>query len=311
VIKITKKFLLLIVLLSFSTESNSVIKDSLFATIGDKAITKSDIINEVKTILILSGETFSKDNREILRTAAIQSTIKRTIKEIEIEKYGLTDFDVVELNIQIKELAKNLNMELTTLKSIFEANAIDFDSVVKQIKIELMWNTLIYQMYKDKLSINQSEIDERLKSILDKDEIDEYLVSEIIIEPVISSEVDEKIKEILNRIKIEGFENVAIKSSISETAIRGGDLGWINENVISKQFKSKIINTLVGEISDPIFLTNGILFFKVRDKRKLKKYKNLEEARYELEQSEKQKILKMHSLSHYDNLKRLISINYY
>ena len=310
-IKITKKFLLLIVLLSFSTESNSVIKDSLFATIGDKAITKSDIINEVKTILILSGETFSKDNREILRTAAIQSTIKRTIKEIEIEKYGLTDFDVVELNIQIKELAKNLNMELTTLKSIFEANAIDFDSVVKQIKIELMWNTLIYQMYKDKLSINQSEIDERLKSILDKDEIDEYLVSEIIIEPVISSEVDEKIKEILNRIKIEGFENVAIKSSISETAIRGGDLGWINENVISKQFKSKIINTLVGEISDPIFLPNGILFFKVRDKRKLKKYKNLEEARYELEQSEKQKILKMHSLSHYDNLKRLISINYY
>ena len=310
-IKITKKILLLIVLLSFSTESNAAIKDSLFATIGDKAITKSDIINEVKTILILSGETFSKDNREILRTAAIQSTIKRTIKEIEIEKYGLTDFDVVELNIQIKELAKNLNMELTTLKSIFEANAIDFDSVVKQIKIELMWNTLIYQMYKDKLSINQSEIEEQLKSILDKDEIDEYLVSELIIEPAVSGEADEKIKEILNRIKIEGFENVAIKSSISETAIRGGNLGWINENVISKQFKSKIINTLVGEISDPIFLPNGILFFKVRDKRKLKKYKNLKEARYELEQSEKQKILRMHSLSHYDNLKRLISINYY
>lgn len=310
-IKIIKKFLLLIVFLSFSTESNAAIKDSLFATIGDKAITKSDIINEVKTILILNGETFSEDNREILRTAAIQSTIKRTIKEIEIEKYGLTDFDVIELNIQIKELAKNLNMELTTLKSIFEANAIDFSSVVKQIKIELMWNTLIYQMYKDKLSINQSEIDERLKSILDKDEIDEYLVSEIIIEPVVSSQVDEKIKEILNRIKIEGFENVAIKSSISETAIRGGDLGWINENVISKQFKSKIVNTFVGEISDPIFLSNGILFFKVRDKRKLKKYKNLEEARYELEQAEKQKILKMHSLSHYDNLKRLISINYY
>ena len=84
------------------------------------------------------------------------------------------------------------------------------------------------------------------------------MVSEIIIEPVVSSQVDEKIKEILNRIKIEGFENVAIKSSISETAIRGGDLGWINENVISKQFKSKIVNTLVGEISDPIFLTNAV-----------------------------------------------------
>ena len=30
--------------------------------------------------------------------------------------------------------------------------------------------------------------------------------------------------------------------SISETALKGGDLGWINENEISKKFKSKIIN---------------------------------------------------------------------
>ena len=84
-----------------------------------------------------------------------------------------------------------------------------------------------------------------------------------------------------------------------------------NENIISKQFKSKITTTPVGKISDPIFLPGGILIFKIRDKRKLKKYKNLEDAKYELVQAEKEKILKMHSLSHYDNLKRLISINYY
>ena len=41
-----------------------VIKDSLFATVGNKAITQSDIINEIKIILILTGQSFTEDIKE-------------------------------------------------------------------------------------------------------------------------------------------------------------------------------------------------------------------------------------------------------
>ena len=53
------------------------------------------------------------------------------------------------------------------------------------------------------------------------------------------------------------------------------------------------------------------MFFKVRDKRKIKQSINLEEARIQLISAEKNKILNMHSLSHYDKLRRSISIKYY
>ena len=99
--------------------------------------------------------------------------------------------------------------------------------------------------------------------------------------------------------------------SISQTAVSGGNLGWVNENVISRKFRSKIINTPVGGISEPIFLPEGVLFFKVRDKRKLKKSLNLEDIKNQLVNAEKTKILNMHSLSHYDKLLRTLSINYY
>ena len=62
----------------------------------------------------------------------------------------------------------------------------------------------------------------------------------------------------------EGFKNVARDISISETALNGGDLGWVNENAISSEFKKKIMNTAIGNISEPIILPKGILFFKVR-----------------------------------------------
>jgi len=99
--------------------------------------------------------------------------------------------------------------------------------------------------------------------------------------------------------------------SISETALQGGDLDWVSENAISEKFKSKIINTLIGNVSEPVLLPEGILFFKVRDKRKLKKFVNLEDAKNQLVKVEKTKILRMHSLSHYNNLRKSITINYY
>ena len=83
-----KKIIFFIIIFSlYLAESSAVIKDSIFATVGNKAITKSDIVNEVKIILILNGQNFSEEHRQQIETAAIQSTIKRKIKQIEIGRY--------------------------------------------------------------------------------------------------------------------------------------------------------------------------------------------------------------------------------
>jgi len=42
----------------------TVIEDGLYATVGNKAITKSDIINEIKIILILNNKSYSTDEGE-------------------------------------------------------------------------------------------------------------------------------------------------------------------------------------------------------------------------------------------------------
>jgi len=287
------------------------IQDSLFATVGNKAITQSDIINEIKIILILTGQSFTEDIREQLQAGAVQSSIQRNIKKIEIAKYDSLSFNPSDVDKELEKLANSVYMDLDTFENTFIANAIPFSTVVDQIRIELLWNSLIFDLYKDRLVVNPEEINEQLKSIQNKKETEEYLISEIIIESVSRDKLESTIKEVKNKIIIEGFEKIAMNLSISETALHGGDLGWVSENVISEKFKSKIINTPVGNISEPIILPEGILFFKVRDKRKLKKFTSLEDAKNQLVNAEKTKILRMYSLSHYENLKKSITINYY
>ena len=76
-IKTKKIFLIIILTFFYFSESSSLIKDSIFATVGNKAITKSDILDEIKIILILSGRSYYEDKKEQLKQVAIQTAIKR------------------------------------------------------------------------------------------------------------------------------------------------------------------------------------------------------------------------------------------
>ena len=289
----------------------TVIEDSLYATVGNKAITKSDIINEIKIILISNNKSYSVDDKEKLHQIAINTLIKRNIKQIEIEKYNSLQFNKQDLEKELLKLANKINIDINTLKKICASNGLDFSIIENQLKTELLWNSLIFQLYKNRISINLEEIDEKLQLIQNKKEIEEYLISEIVIKAVDKDKLESVIRELKNKIKTEGFENVAISLSISDSATRSGDLGWINENLISKKLKLVISNTPVGNISEPILLPNGILIFKVRNKRKIKRNINLEEAKDELVNNEKTRILNMHASSHYNNLRRSISVRFF
>ena len=291
--------------------AETTIEDGLFATVGNKAITKSDVLNEIKLILILNNKIFSEKERKKLQQIAVKSIIKRHVKQIEVERNNFLEFNQQDVKKEILRLANNINVDVETLKKICASNQIDFSIIEDQIKIELLWNSLIFQLYKDRLSVNLDEIDEQLKLIQNKKEIEEYLISEIVIKTVEKDKLESAIKELKNKIKIEGFESVAISLSISDSASRGGNLGWIKENLISKKLLSIIANTPLGNISEPILLPRGILIFKVRNKRKIEKNINIEETKNELVNSEKTKILNMHSSAHYNNIRSSVSVKFF
>jgi peptidyl-prolyl cis-trans isomerase SurA len=308
VIKIKKIFFIILLLLQPYVKANSEITDAIFMTIGNKAITQSDVVNEIKIILILNNESYSESNRAQLQELAVSSIIKRSIKLIEIEKNNFFQFSKMDLEKELNRLARKINVDLDTLKNICTSNELNFTLIEDQIKIELFWNSLIFELYKNRLQISQEEIEERLK-IKQKEKMErEFLVSEILIDNLEENLLEIEIKKIKEKISVEGFENVAKAISNSESASRGGDLGWLNENKFLKEIKSAVVNTPVGNITKPVKLNEGIILLKVRDVREIKSTLTLEEVKNQLINSEKSKILNMHSLSHYDKLRRTISV---
>jgi len=299
------------VALLYLETSNAKITDSIYMTVGNKPVLQSDIVNEIKIILILNNQSYSQEKSDQLQELAIKSIVQRKVKQIELDRNNYFNFSKQDMIKELTRLANNINLDLETLKDVFESNELNFSIVEDQVKLELFWNSLIFQLYKNRISINPEEIEEKLKLMQNKKKKDEYLISEILVRISNKDKLEEEINELKNKIITEGFENVARGLSVSESSSNGGDLGWLNEDIISEKIKSSIINTPVGQLSEAILFSEGILIFKIRDKRKAENNISLEEMKDQLINSEKMKVLQMYSLSHYDKLRRSTSIKFF
>ena len=117
-------------------------------TIGNKPITQSDIVDEIKIILILNNQSYSEENRDQLHELAVRSTVKRTVQKIELERNNYFNLNEADLQKELARLASNLFIDINTLKNLCESNELDFSKVEDRIKTELYWNSLIFEMYK-------------------------------------------------------------------------------------------------------------------------------------------------------------------
>ena len=76
-IKIKKIFFLVLFLLINIEKTNAEISDSLFMTIGNKAITQSDLVDEIKIILILNNESYSDEKKRYSSRASYKINNKK------------------------------------------------------------------------------------------------------------------------------------------------------------------------------------------------------------------------------------------
>ena len=170
-----KKILILVIILSANIiNTKAEINDSIFATVGNKVITRSDIVNEIKLLLISTGQQFSEDKLTALQAVAVKALVERNVKKTEIEKYDNLQFSQKDLQDEIIGLAQSVNTDIETFKNTLTTNNIEFETLIDIYKTELLWNSLIFQMYKNSMKINKKEIDDQLKLVKNKKEVIEY-----------------------------------------------------------------------------------------------------------------------------------------
>ena len=142
--------------------------------------------------------------------------------------------------------------------------------VRKKIQIEIFWNQLIFEKYKNQINIDEVKLKKQLKKIDTKKERKIYLLSEIIFEKDNNSNFEEKISSINESIAEIGFNNTANIYSLSDSSKFGGKVGWIEEEKLSGKITQQLKSLKAGEHTKPIQTGGTFLILKL-DKIKYEK----------------------------------------
>jgi peptidyl-prolyl cis-trans isomerase SurA len=304
-----KNFFLIFVFsyLSFSVVNS--IETKIVYKIQNEIITNVDIKNEFKYLVALNNKLRELDKKKILNISN-ESIIREKIKKIEV----LKNFKEIKIkseysNFLLKNIYSNLNLKsLDEFKLYLKDYGLTLDDVKKKITIDALWNELIIQKYSSKVSINKKQIKNKIlkNSIIQSNE---YHLSEIIFEIKNKDEIKIKYKEILKSIMEIGFKNSASIFSFSDTAKMGGDIGWINENLLNDKIKKNIINLKIDEISKPIILPNGILIIKIMNIKKSKSNIDVDVEFKKAINYERNRQLNQYSKIYYNKIKKNLEFN--
>ena len=63
----------------------------------------------------------------------------------------------------LKNTSRKLNVNEEGLKRILETNNLSYDSLIKRFETDLRWNFMIFQIYKNKITLNSTEIEDKLQ----------------------------------------------------------------------------------------------------------------------------------------------------
>ena len=304
-----KKKLLVIFFLLLNTEQlSSQIDNSIIITVGNYPITRLDLEKEMKIITVLSKIRINEENKKQIKDLAVQSLVKRSIKKSEIERLKITQFNKKDVDFQISNISKNLGLEKEDFKIFLQQNNIKYEDISERFEIDLKWNSAIFKLYKNKITLNTIEIEDKINSEVEKVKLSKsVLLSEIQVN-VSSENLESTTNNVLSEIKEVGFDKAAIKLSISNSAKDGGNIGWINENKLSMTIYEGIKNLKKGEISKPIILEETMIIILKKDEKN--NSFNLENIKNNIVKQEKMKKLEMFSNSHYSDLEKKTNINF-
>ena len=283
------------------------IENKILFKVNNEIITSLDILTELRYLEIINND-FKKTPKKQAFEIAKKSLIREKIKEIELIKI-LEEIKVEDkiLNNVLIDYFKSINIEtISDFEKHFLSQEINPNLIKKKISIEILWNQLIYSKFKDNVKIDMKLLKNEVSSNNKKKE---FLLSEILFELNENEKLDVKIILLEKEIKEKGFSQTALAFSISDTANKGGKLGWVNETIMSSKIKDKLKKIEIGEYTKPIVIPGGFLILKIDDIREVESNSDLDAEIKKIVSKKTNEQLNQFSNIYFNKIKKDIIIN--
>ena len=262
----------IILVIFFSLINKNAFSENKFyivAKVNNEIITNYDVEIESNYLKLLNPNLNQLDKNRVIGIAK-NSLINEIIKQKQLKKIFEFDQNQKIIDQIFKDFYTNLGFskEKEFDQLLKNKKTYSILEVKEKIKIDFLWNKLIYNLYNKQIKVDKNKL---LNKIKNSDQYkNQYLLSEIFFNKDKNESLENKVNKIKKSIDDVGFNNTASLYSISDTSSVGGKIGWIKEENLSPKILEELYKIKSGEITEMIKIGNNFLILKIEEIKKNK-----------------------------------------
>jgi len=245
---------------------------AIVAVVNGDVISAGDVESRRRLFALSTGLPVTADVLDRLTSQVTRQLIDERLRLQEAQRRHVVVQDK-EIATAITEVEGRNNMAPGSLAKHLVSNGVEMRTLVNQFRVQIAWGRVLRQDVSEKGEPSDADIADQEAQIKTQIGQPEYRLGEIFVpvtNPTQDGEAHRFIDTIIQQLRAGApFAVVAAQFSQSQTALQGGDLGWVQGNQLDPAVLRVVTDMPIGAISDPVEVAGGYSVVTLRAKREV------------------------------------------
>jgi peptidyl-prolyl cis-trans isomerase SurA len=244
----------------------------IVAVVNGDVISNTDVNDRARLFAMSTGLSMSPEILDRLKPQIVQQLVdeRLRIQESQRRKVVIPDQQIAAA---IHDIEQRNNLPPGALQQKLAADGVSERTLIDQIRAQLAWTQVLREQLADKLNISDTEIAEQQRLLAQQTGKPEYHLGEIFIpinDPANTTDAQRFADTVIKELHAGApFALVAAQFSQTQSALEGGELGWVQPNQLDTAVAHLVSEMPAGAISNPIPVPGGLSIVDLQGKREI------------------------------------------
>ena len=246
--------------------------EKIMAVVNGDAITSGDVAARGRLFALSTGLPVTPEVLDRLRPQVLKQLVDERLRlqEVQRRKIVIGDREIAQ---SISEIEQRNGMASGALGSALKGRGVALRTLIDQVRVQLGWTRVLREELGSKAEISDAEIADQERLFKAQIGQPEFHVGEIFIpidDPAKTGDAQRFAETVIAELRQGApFPVVAAQFSQSQTALQGGDLGWVRANQLDPEVGKVVREMPAGAVSNPVRVPGGIDIVTLTGKRVL------------------------------------------
>jgi peptidyl-prolyl cis-trans isomerase SurA len=244
----------------------------IVAVVNGDVISQGDVDNRRRLFAMSTGMPTTSDVLDRLTPQVTHQLIDERLKlqEIQRRKIVVSDKEIADA---IDDVEKRNNLPPGALRKRLAADNVEMRTLIDQLRVQIGWAKVLRQVMAGGTEVTDADLADQANQFKAETGQEQYRVGEIFVpisDPSKANEAKQFADTVIQQLRNgAAFAIVAAQFSQNQTALQGGDLGWVDQTQLDPAVLRVVKEMPVGAISNPIQVPGGFSIVTLRAKREL------------------------------------------